>query len=137
MKANKNNFYMTTKATFAPIEKPTTKPDYISASGSRYWYTGEGVIRSSDHWGIEIASCDWFLENGECGYCSFENFEHKELSVAIYSKTKFEGYENDIDDMGNYYISINTSFENCYDGMFHFEGHAIGLNSTHVNVMFL
>jgi hypothetical protein len=55
------NFHIRTKATFTPCETPTTPADYVSASGSLYWYTRHGVIRSADHWG-QCASCEWWLE---------------------------------------------------------------------------
>lgn len=66
--ANENNFYINTMANFAEVEKPGREPDYISYNrnfeiSSMYWYTKEGVIRGSDHWGKGVASCDWFLNN--------------------------------------------------------------------------
>lgn len=53
------NFFKGTSAIFTQIsEKPTTKPDYTSRSGSRYWYgeddKGKYVIRQSDHWSTEV-----------------------------------------------------------------------------------
>ena len=53
------NFFEGTSAIFTQIsEKPTTKPDYTSRSGSRYWYgedeKGKYVIRQSDHWSTEV-----------------------------------------------------------------------------------
>lgn len=38
-------------------------PDYVSNSGSRYWYTADRVYRLSDHWG-DVASCYWPLSCG-------------------------------------------------------------------------
>ena len=56
------NFFTSTVATFTPTEKPKRPPDYISGSGSQYWYTEDGVTRYSDHWGSDVATCSWFLE---------------------------------------------------------------------------
>lgn len=82
MKIDKNNYYTSTYAKFVECATPRRKPDYISSSGSRYWYTRNGVIRKSDHWSlyycsdpnktcfttnvylhaIPIASCMWTLQ---------------------------------------------------------------------------
>ena len=82
MKINKNNYYTSTYAKFVECATPRRKPDYISSSGSRYWYTKNGVIRKSDHWSlyycsdpnktcftasvylhaVSIASCIWTLQ---------------------------------------------------------------------------
>ena len=81
-----DNFFERTSAIFTQItDTPTTKPDYISRSGSTYWYgedeRGKYVIRRSDHWSAivrdeedaetfnakpddfnNIASCYWALD---------------------------------------------------------------------------
>ncbi len=81
-----DNFFERTSALFTQIiDTPTTKPDYISRSGSTYWYgedeRGKYVIRRSDHWSAivrdeedakafnakpddfnNIASCYWALD---------------------------------------------------------------------------
>ena len=75
-----DNYYNGTIATFKGCKTPKRKPDYISHSGSRYWYiedkNGEYVIRESDHWCTykkfnnkkkfpwtkNIASCYWRLK---------------------------------------------------------------------------
>ena len=82
MKISKDNYYTSTYAKFVECATPRRKPDYISSSGSRYWYTKNGVIRKSDHWSlyycsdpsktcfttsvylhsISIASCIWTLQ---------------------------------------------------------------------------
>ena len=56
----RETFYKDTGAIFARCPRPRRKPDYVSFSGSRYWYTDHGVYRYSDHWG-EVASCWWLL----------------------------------------------------------------------------
>lgn len=66
--ANRYNFMWNTMATFKQMPKrPKGEPDYISRDrngkvSSEYWYTDDGVIRGSNHWGTGIASCDWALE---------------------------------------------------------------------------
>ena len=40
-------------------------------SGSDYWYGESGVVRYSDHWGSEVASCDWYLDG--VARCSFDD----------------------------------------------------------------
>lgn len=82
MKYNINNYYTRTKCVFKGCNKPNREPDYVSGSGSLYWYgrdkKGSYVIRSSDHWSLltnkfgkliysyvncgSIASCFWKLK---------------------------------------------------------------------------
>ena len=66
--ANENNFFINTIAEFKETSRPRRKPDYVSRTrngsvSSEYWYTEDGVIRGSKHWGAGVASCDWFLED--------------------------------------------------------------------------
>ena len=48
--------------------RPRRMPDFVSRNkrtgkvSSEYWYTKDGVIRGSDHWGPGISSCDWSLD---------------------------------------------------------------------------
>ena len=44
------------------VDKPKKKEDYVSLSGSRYWFKKDGVIRGSNHWGCHVANCDWVLQ---------------------------------------------------------------------------
>lgn len=87
MTINKFNFFKSTASLFKEIdvEKRTHNhvfiedPDYISESGSRYWYgsdeNGDYVIRASNHWtyfesditydrreGSDVSTCNWGLE---------------------------------------------------------------------------
>ena len=96
--ANKNNFYINSEADFEYCEKPDRECDYISASGSEYWYSEDGVYRNSDHWGNGIASCDWQLLNccdwdvpqyeltykTLCGFAKWDAFKLKEINATIY-----------------------------------------------------
>lgn len=90
--ANKDNFFYNTIAIFTPCKRPKTSPSYQSKNrqgkvSSEYWYTSEGVVRGSDHWGTGVASCDWALKditgNDEgsitktrkrYGFCKWEDF---------------------------------------------------------------
>ena len=103
-KYNKDDFHKSTFAEFKVAHMPSREPDFISESGSKYWYTYKGVYRHSDHWG-EVRSCVWeypeivglynvrgcFYEKKWddtnpiflCGFCEFENFyEIKEYWIG-------------------------------------------------------
>jgi hypothetical protein len=61
------NFFDSTFANFKKIKAsqlPKKEPDYISNSGSKYWYdkAGKKVYRSSNHWFRGVSSCKWFLD---------------------------------------------------------------------------
>ena len=96
------NYHVGTVANFTACEMPSGKPDYVSASGSKYYYTETGIIRVADHWGDQIASCSWNIDveyifpykkevtRGEhtymgsfvkcievAGYCDLKNFKFK------------------------------------------------------------
>ena len=95
-----NNFFLNTTAYFKGCKKPKRKPDYVSDSGSEYWYSedkkGKFVIRNSNHWVsyknfdrkskviqcMSIASCFWFLKTNEyskpsyAGKCYLKNFKN-------------------------------------------------------------
>lgn len=68
----KHNYFMNTEATFTRCDAPATSPDFVSDSGSSYWYTEEGVIRESNHWGRAIASCNWFIEGEARRFCELD-----------------------------------------------------------------
>ena len=61
--ADENTFFTQTMAEFKEVlKKPDREPDYTSSSGSKYWYSKDGVIRGADHWGDGVASCSWALK---------------------------------------------------------------------------
>ena len=79
------NFFEATFANFQKISKEeikmlkNTNPNFISKSGSTYWYIGNYVYRYSDHFLRETASCSWFLENvtskrGGYSKCALSDF---------------------------------------------------------------
>ena len=74
------NFFVNTLAKFKGCKTPKRKPNFVSNSGSKYYYgkdgKGEYVIRESDHWSYHnsftkknhgfvysIASCFWSLKS--------------------------------------------------------------------------
>ena len=62
------NFFEATKANYASCARPEREADYVSRSGSAYWYTENGVIRESNHWGRAVATCEWTLDGCWYGY---------------------------------------------------------------------
>ena len=64
------NFFENTMVCYRETEKPQGDPDYVSDSGSCYWYSEDGVVRGSDHWGNGVGNCDWALKlkNGRTIY---------------------------------------------------------------------
>ena len=69
-KATEKTFFDYTLVIFEETEKPDREPDFGSPSGSCYWYSPEGVVRKSDHWGNGVAKCNWAikLKNGRTVY---------------------------------------------------------------------
>ena len=64
--ANEHNFMENTLGVFDQVaRRPRKAPDYVSRNkytkeiSSEYWYTEDGVIRGSKHWGKGVASCSW------------------------------------------------------------------------------
>ena len=57
--ASELNFFDYTITVFDECQEPQREPDFTSPSGSRYWYSEEGVIRGANHWGNGLDNCDW------------------------------------------------------------------------------
>jgi hypothetical protein len=109
-KYNAENFFNHTAAVFTTCDEPEREPDYISGlDGSKYWYTDDGVIRTSDHWGYGIASCNWWLRELDmihhgsvgfdglldafgkstvCAYCPFDGFHDADELYKEYEQVK-------------------------------------------------
>ncbi len=68
--ASELNFFERTMVMYEECDRPNRKPDFVSESGSMYWYTKKGVTRGSNHWGNGVANCDWaiHLKNGRYIY---------------------------------------------------------------------
>lgn len=84
----RDNFYDHTACNWNEVDdKLFVKPDYVSDSGSKYWYTDNGVYRMSNHWGFGVGSCDWTLNahpelsyrdegSDRLGYAEWKDFKH-------------------------------------------------------------
>ena len=94
---NKNNFFVSTRATWKCCKLPKRDPDYISNSGSQYWYTPLGVYRKSDHWSqiyikrcntyegcIRISKCYWILKilNNNLEYDCYKSYINRETQYG-------------------------------------------------------
>lgn len=118
----RDNFYKFTDGHFTPCPVPDREPDYHSKSSS-YWFSKEGVIRQSDHWGRGIAACTWTLgEEPEapcfknkglgqrCGFISWNDFHDPDRTVKVthqfgtldYDKLGVLPIENGHDDFGDF-----------------------------------
>lgn len=83
-----DNFHLGTYADFIRITKselPDRNPDFVSESGSKYWYYGDYVCRQSDHWG-NLGSCTWLLNSNSHnklsqGRCKLSLFKKNVNSV--------------------------------------------------------
>lgn len=77
---NKDNFFKNTYGVFRSLSNFSIygDPDFVSESGSKYWYLDHGLIRQSDHWG-SVSSCFWKLNGSkgglEFGYIYWNSFK--------------------------------------------------------------
>lgn len=76
-----DNFHDATGAVWEPRTLDTTimgvlivsRPaDFVSPSGSMYWRSEHGVYRLSDHWGLGIRSCNWWLRGQDSRYTTVD-----------------------------------------------------------------
>jgi len=84
-------FHLNTFANYQKIKAkdiPDKKPDFVSRSGSKYWYVKDkkAVIRQSDHWGRTIATCNWLIDGmahkgTTQGICKLSYFKPENLSL--------------------------------------------------------
>lgn len=94
---NKSNFFEKTFGVFIDIDAPDREPDYISETGSKYWYTQYGVYRESDHWNMWIGSCFWtidspFINCVICGFCNWHIFSEIVIYVNDIFSKKLQRY---------------------------------------------
>lgn len=116
--ANKENFFYNTMGNWESRKKrPNGEADYTSYAydrrtgkskvSSQYWYTKEGVYRKSDHWGSNVASCDWILDGvGKSklkkfskpvvGFIKWENLINKTKRVTINNDTFLTTFKNTV-----------------------------------------
>ena len=92
---DKHNFYKKTINDFKNAQAPKRLPDYVSASGSKYWIEKGGVYRQSDHWG-KVSTNEWSLDGKESvgaektGYARWQDFGYN----GAQDKARFAKYEN-------------------------------------------
>lgn len=92
---NQRNFFSGTAADFTSVERPNREPDYVSDSGSEYWYSADGVVRGSNHWGTDIASTDWFLDGVDAS--SFDRNAKGNGREKSYGKAKWSDFVQNAD----------------------------------------
>ncbi|QHI34754.1 hypothetical protein IMCC3317_00980 [Kordia antarctica] len=67
LKYTSQNFFKNTYCVFKTVDPEIIKdkkPQYVSQSGSQYFYTNDGVYRISSHWG-RAATCKWRLQSDD------------------------------------------------------------------------
>ena len=96
------NFFLNTLANFERISSDerkmlkNTNPNFISKSGSTYWYLNGYVYRHSNHFSRDTRTCAWFLEgksvtnnvSGLYGKCKLEDFVQINTNAEIGKKYK-------------------------------------------------
>lgn len=113
IKYEAGNFFENTAAVFDLCEKPNREPDYISASGSAYWYVDGGVVRCSDHWGWGVASCNWYLRELDMSWGSVANFITLDINFGaeeVSAFCKFDDFEfvsDAFSKLGNEFGKVN------------------------------
>ena len=102
--ANKDNYYLNSIG-FWEVRKsrPRREPDHTSynkrelwrngkvKTSSEYWYTTDGVIRGSDHWGSDVASCSWYLKGQSYGNYGVRS-GYKTYAFISWKDLKAKGY---------------------------------------------
>lgn len=94
MDYGRQNFFRQTYCVFVSADAAVLKdqqPDYVSRSGSRYFFSDEGVFRISNHWG-RAAKCKWRLvqsektdrKSGSCGFARWEDFHRDNEYEKLY-----------------------------------------------------
>ncbi|MEM6686441.1 MAG: hypothetical protein AAF617_11715 [Bacteroidota bacterium] len=97
---HKQNFFKNTYCVFKAVALQTLQdqtPDFVSRSGSQYFYTSDGVYRISSHWG-RAASCRWRLQvaldnhtNGiQAGFAKWTDFYKDNEVEKLYFIQKSE-----------------------------------------------
>lgn len=99
---NKDNFYKNTFGVFEQINLSKShfnlsNPDFISESGSRYYYNGDRLYRYSNHWDW-VASCMWKIHG--------KYNANKGWKLGVIRFSKFEKY--------NYEVRLNSLFSDDF-----------------------
>ena len=107
MKYNKDNYFIESYGIFKQIKSaPKREPDFISNTGSKYWYFDNKIIRESDHWSgffeghsknpyggcIRVSTCKWYLRLASINKETYEDYvgeiEWKKLKKATIKKKR-------------------------------------------------
>ncbi|WP_420572913.1 hypothetical protein [Kordia sp.] len=103
---HKQNFFKNTYCIFKSVDfqiVKNKKPNFVSKSGSQYFYTDEGVYRISTHWG-RAATCKWRLQTDA------ETFKNgKKLGFAKWSSFY---KDNEVEKL---YFIKKSAFSNKYE----------------------
>jgi len=102
---NKTNFHKHTFCVYLEVKIESLinlKPNYISKSGSSYYFTEQGVYRHSNHWG-RAANCKWRLVS---------NGISKDRSKVGYAN--WSDFYPDIDIEKLYFIEVDYSSQSVY-----------------------
>ena len=81
------DFFDHTRAVWQRVPAaPDRGADFESKTGSRYWNTGDGVYRASDHWNEDIHGCTWLLDGAVCqepavGYSAYTDMVRQRASA--------------------------------------------------------
>ena len=134
------NFFESTFANFQKISKEeikmlkNTKPNFISKSGSIYWYIGNYVYRYSNHFLRDTATCAWFLENksskrGGYSKCKLTDFTRINKTAEIGKKYKIIYAPKDRKGVAtiNENCGILQKITNCYYVFDNFRVHILTL----------
>lgn len=87
---HQGNFHLGTHGMFTHGPQPERPPDYVSDSGSRYWFSPAGVYRLSNHWAGQHGctgqrSCLWQIDvkfqrrSVIGGYCRWDAFKKRSV----------------------------------------------------------
>ena len=100
-KVTVDDFHKNTKTIFEICETPNIEPDYISDSGSKYWYTDSGVFREADHWG-DVATCSWFIVDSD-----YEISEKNLEKYKRFAKQEDESGRRSYDEALEFYLETD------------------------------
>jgi len=81
---HKNNFYRKTFCVFEEVFPEVIinkKANYISRTGSAYYFSSSGVIRVSSHWG-RVGDCRWLIT-------SIEHYKNQSIKIGYATWDRF------------------------------------------------
>jgi len=124
-KYNKDNFFENTYGVFKQVQLKKYditflgNPDFISTSGSKYWYKGNKLYRYANHWDY-VASCMWKIKGHynarkdyKLGVISFDKFERICNNIEI--KGLFSGYFIEKLKELNSLVSLDLRYEKIFE----------------------